>query len=55
MLELLAGIFSLDSQPFLAVYHDKNRKMPMPPHLVEAHFQNFLVQLENLSRHLDSL
>ena len=55
MLELLAKIYALDSQPLLAVYHDKNRKMLMPPHLVEVHFQNFLDQLENLSRHLDSI
>ena len=55
ILKLLAVLFSLDGEPLLAVYHDKNRKKLMPSHQVEAHFQNFLNQLENLSRHMDSL
>jgi len=55
MLKSLASIFSLDQEPFLAVYHDKNRKMMISSHLVEAHFKNFLNQLESLSRHMDSL
>jgi len=54
-LKLLAGIFSLDEESLLAVYHDKSRKMLMPLNQVEAHFQNFLNQLENLSRHMDSI
>ena len=55
MLGQLAGIFSLDPGPFLAVYHDKNKKIRIPSHQLEAHLQNFLSQLESLSRHLDSL
>jgi hypothetical protein len=55
MLESLAGIFSLDADPLLAVQHDKNKKKAMPPHQIEAHFQNFLSQLEKLSRHMDSI
>lgn len=55
MLEQLAKIFSLDPGPFLAVTHDKNRKILISSNQVEAHLQNFLSQLENLSRHLDSL
>ena len=55
MLGQLAKIFSLDLQPFLAVYHDKNKKILISSNQVEAHFQNFLNQLENLSRHMDSL
>ena len=55
MFEQLAKIFSLDPAPFLAVYHDKNRKTLIPSNQVEAHLQNFLSQLENLSRHMDSL
>jgi hypothetical protein len=55
MLGQLAGIFSLDLQPFLAVYNDKNKKFLISSHEVEAHLQNFLTQLENLSRHMDSL
>ncbi len=55
MLGQLAKIFSLDAEPFLAVTHDKNRKILISSHQVEAHLQNFLSQLENLSRHLDSL
>jgi predicted nucleotidyltransferase len=51
----LARIFSLDQGPFLAVYHDKNKKALISSQQVEAHFQNFLSQLESLSRHLDSL
>lgn len=51
----LAGIFSLDQEPFLAVYNDKNKKIKISDHQVEAHLQNFISQLENLSRHLDSL
>lgn len=55
MLECLAGIFTLDKEPFLAVLRDKNRKILISSHQVEAYFQNFLNQLENLSRHMDSL
>jgi hypothetical protein len=55
VLEQLAEIFSLDAGPFLAVHHDKNRKILISSHQVKAHLQNFLSQLENLSRHLDSL
>ena len=55
MLEQLAKIFSLDMASFLAVYHDKNRKVPISSNQVEAHLQNFLNQLENLSRHMDLL
>ena len=55
MLEDLARIFSLDQEAFLAVLHDKNRKTLIPSHQVEAYFQNFLNQLESLSRHMDSL
>jgi len=55
MLGQLAKIFSLDPQPFLAVYHDKNKKILISSHQVEAHLQNFLNQLENLSRHMDAL
>ncbi len=55
MLEQLAKVFSLDPGPFLAVTHDKSKKILISSHQVEAHLQNFLSQLENLSRHLDSL
>ena len=55
MLGQLAKEFSLDAEPFLAVYHDKNKKILISSHQVESHLQNFLNQLENLSRHLDSL
>jgi len=55
MLGQLARIFSLDLQPFLAVYQDKSRKIKISSNQVEAHLQNFLDQLENLSRHMDSL
>jgi len=55
MLEDLAKIFSLDPGPFLAVTHDKNRKILISSNQVEAHLQNFLNQLEKLSRHMDSL
>jgi hypothetical protein len=55
MLEQLAKVFSLDMAPFLAVTHDKNRKTLIPSNQVEAHLQNFLNQLENLSRHMDLL
>ena len=51
----LAGIFSLDLQPFLAVLQDKAKKNLISSNQVEAHLQNFLNQLENLSRHMDSL
>ena len=54
MLEQIARIFSLDQVPFLAVYHDKNRKSLISSDQVEAHLQNFLNQLEILSRHMDS-
>jgi hypothetical protein len=55
MIGQLAEIFSLDPQPFLAVYHDKNKKSLISSNQVEAHLQNFLNQLEKLSRHMDSL
>src|SRR5262249_24429581 len=55
MLEQLAKIFALDGEPFGAVYRDKIKKGPIPRHEIEAHFENFLSQLESLSRHLDSL
>lgn len=55
MFEQLAQIFSLDQEPFLAVYHDKNKRVSISSHQVEAHLQNFLNQLEKLSRHMDSL
>ena len=55
MLGQLAKVFSLDPAPFLAVTHDKNRKILISSNQVEAHLQNFLNQLENLSRHMDSL
>jgi hypothetical protein len=55
MLGQLAGIFSLDPEPFLAVYHDKNKKRLISAHQVEAYFQNFLIQLESLARLMDSL
>jgi hypothetical protein len=55
MLKQLAEIFALDQEPFLVVYHDKNKKVLISSHQVEAHLQNFLTQLEKLSRHMDSL
>jgi len=55
MLKVLANIFALDVDPFLVVLHDKNKKFSISSHQVEAHLQNFLSQLENLSRHMDSL
>ena len=55
MLAQLAQIFSLDQKPFLAVYHDKNKKALITSHQVESYFQNFISQLEILSRQLDSL
>jgi hypothetical protein len=55
MLKELAQIFSLDLNPFLAVLHDKSKKIMISSNQVEAHLQNFLNQLESLSRHLDSL
>lgn len=55
MLEGLAKIFSLDAAPFLAIIHDKNKKILISSSQVEAHLQNFLNQLENLSRQMDSL
>ena len=55
MLGQLANIFSLDLAPFLAVYQDKNKKTLIATHQVEVHFQNFLDQLDILSRHMDSL
>ena len=55
MLEQFAGIFSLDHAPFVAVYQDKSKKNLISPNQLEAHYQNFLNQLEVLSRHLDSL
>lgn len=53
--EQMANIFSFDKEPFLALLHDKHRKLNIASHQVEAHLQNFLNQLENLSRHMDSL
>jgi hypothetical protein len=55
MLNQLAGIFSLDTGPFGAIYHDQNKKMLISSHQVESYLQNFLNQLEILSRHMDSL
>ncbi len=55
MLGQLAKIFSLDITPFLALYQDKSKKAPLASNQVEAHLQNFISQLESLSRHLDSL
>ena len=51
----LAKIYSLDKEPFLAVYLDKNKKSLMSNNQVESQFRNFLDQLEKLSRHMDSL
>ena len=55
MLGQLAQIYALDLEPFLAVYRDKSRKILISSGQVEAHLQNFLLQLENLSRHMDAL
>jgi hypothetical protein len=55
MLGQLATMYSLDLNPLTAIYQDKSRKMPISSHQVEAHLQNFLNQLETLSRHMDSL
>jgi hypothetical protein len=55
MLEQLAKIYTLDIASFLAVYHDKTRKILISSNQVEAHLENFLNQLESLSRHMDSL
>jgi len=55
MFDQLSKIFSLDFELFRVVYHDKNKKMLISSNQVEAHLQNFLNQLESLSRHLDSL
>jgi len=51
----LAGIYSLDQEPFRALFQDKHKKVIISSHQVEALLQNFLSQLENLSRHMDSL
>ena len=55
MLGQLVKIFSLDQGPFVAVLNDKNKKTSIPSNQLEAHFQNFLKQLESLSRQMDSL
>jgi hypothetical protein len=55
MLKDLAAVFSLEQGPFLAVYHDKNKKIMISSRQVEDHFKNFLEQLESLSRHMDAL
>ena len=55
MLGQLARIYTLDQQAFLAVYHDKHKKFIISANQVAAHLQNFLNQLELLSRHLDSI
>ena len=55
MLGQLAQIYSLDPGPFVAVYLDKKKKKMIPSSQLEAHLQNFMSQLENLSRHMDSL
>jgi hypothetical protein len=55
MLKILAKTFSLDAGPFLAVLHDKNNEFLISSHQVEVHLQDFLSQLEKLSRHMDSL
>jgi len=53
MLTLMSKTFALDAEPFLAVYQDKNKKVTISSKLIEVHLQNFLNQLEILSRHLD--
>lgn len=55
MFEQLAKEFSLDVHPFLSINQDKHQRSLMAADHVEAHFQNFLVQLENLSARIDSL
>ncbi|MBF0571897.1 MAG: hypothetical protein HQL12_08530 [Candidatus Omnitrophica bacterium] len=55
MLGQLAGIFSLSQASFLAVYHDKNRKPLISSKQMKVHFEDFLNQLENLSRQMESL
>jgi len=45
----------LDQEPFRALFQDKHKKVIISSHQVEALLQNFLSQLENLSRHMDSL
>jgi len=55
LLRQLADIFALDERAFMAVLQDKHRKVFISAKLVETHLQNFLDQLEVLSRHMDSL
>ena len=56
LLRQLAGIFALDEDPLLHVYHNSTRKVPQKVRfLFEPYFQNFLAQLDKLSRHMDSL
>ncbi|MDE2027970.1 MAG: hypothetical protein KGJ11_05480, partial [Candidatus Omnitrophica bacterium] len=55
MLKQLAGIYALKPEALLSAYHDKHKKTLIPSRQVKAHLQNFLDQLETLSRHLDSL
>ena len=55
MLEQLALVFSLEQESFRAIYRDKHKKALIPAHQVSSYLQNFLNQLESLSRHLDSL
>ena len=55
LLGQLIRIFSLEIDPFLAILRDKNKKVLISKNQVKAYFQNFLNQLEILSRHLDSL
>lgn len=51
----MAKIFALGPETFLALHQDKSKKAPLASYHVEAHFQNFLDQLEHLSRHMDAL
>jgi len=55
LLRQLADIYALDERAFMAVLQDKHRKVFISSQLVETHLQNFLDQLEVLSRHMDSL
>ena len=55
LLRSMARVFDFDAGPFLAVHQDKNRKVLISSSQVESHLQDFLVQLERLSRHMDSL
>ena len=43
MLKSLASIFSLDQEPFLAVYHDKSKKNVISPRQVKSILKIFLI------------